>query len=146
MPHSRSRLASPLPAGVYVAIGGAAGATLRGALDALAPLQLGALALSTIIVNLLGVFAMGMLTTAWMLRRGQNEAWDRLKLLLGTGGLGAFTTYSTFALALARKLSWATIFEGVMVVGAGMVAVVSGAVVARQLVTTEDKGRRGQES
>lgn len=146
MPHSRSRLASPLPAGVYVAIGGAAGATLRGALDALAPLQLGALALSTIIVNLLGAFAMGMLTTAWMLRRGQNEAWDRLKLLLGTGGLGAFTTYSTFALALARKLSWATIFEGVMVVGAGMVAVVSGAVVARQLVTTEDKGRRGQES
>ena len=133
MPRPRPRLNTQLPAGVYVAVGGAVGATLRGALDALAPMQLGALAASTIIVNLLGAFLMGMLTTAWMLRRGQSDAWDRLKLLLGTGGLGAFTTYSTFALALARDLSWVAIGEGVAVVGAGIVTVVGGVVAARRL-------------
>ncbi len=133
MPRPRPRLNTQLPAGVYVAVGGAVGATLRGALDALAPMQLGALAASTIIVNLLGAFLMGMLTTTWMLRRGQSDAWDRLKLLLGTGGLGAFTTYSTFALALARDLSWVAIGEGVAVVGAGIVTVVGGVVAARRL-------------
>lgn len=132
MPRPRPRLNPQLPAGVYVAVGGAVGATLRGALDALAPMQLGALAASTIIVNLLGAFLMGMLTT-WMLRCGRSDAWDRLKLLLGTGGLGAFTTYSTFALALARDLSWVAIGEGVAVVGAGIVAVVGGVVAARRL-------------
>ena len=133
MPRPRPRLNTQLPAGVYVAVGGAVGATLRGALDALAPMQLGALAASTIIVNLLGAFLMGMLTTTWMLRRGQSDAWDRLKLLLGTGGLGAFTTYSTFALALTRDLSWVAIGEGVAVVGAGIVTVVGGVVAARRL-------------
>lgn len=115
-----------LSAGAYVALGGAVGATLRAILDVLAPLTVGALATSTIIVNLFGSFLMGVLTATWMRRRGQNTAWDRLKLLLGTGALGAFTTYSSFALALAHHLSWATLSEGILVVVGGVVAVAAG--------------------
>ncbi|HET7580941.1 MAG TPA: fluoride efflux transporter CrcB [Bacillales bacterium] len=46
--------------------------------------------LATFIVNLMGAFLLG-----WLIGSGTGRSWQ---LLLGTGFLGAFTTFSTFKL------------------------------------------------
>lgn len=51
----------------------------------------------TFLVNLAGAFALGLLLES-LLRRGADHGWMRLaRLHFGTGFLGAFTTYSSFA-------------------------------------------------
>lgn len=71
-----------------VAAGGAVGTLARYGLDeAVGPA--GALPLSTLLVNLVGSLALGMIVGAGVP--------DRLRLLLGTGLVGGFTTYSAFA-------------------------------------------------
>ena len=85
------------PAPVLVGIGGAVGATLRYAVgEALADADTSVPA-STLAVNTLGTFALGLLTFA-----GTGE--DAL-LLLGTGTCGAFTTFSSFSVETVR--AWA---------------------------------------
>lgn len=49
----------------------------------------------TVIVNLSGSFAMGLLTAAFLAHPAIAPAW---RLALTTGVLGGFTTFSTFAL------------------------------------------------
>ena len=77
-----------------VALGGALGATLRylvnvGALRAFGP----GFPVATLVVNVAGSFAMGLLAVA-LLETGAN----RLAPLLMTGVLGGFTTFSAFSL------------------------------------------------
>lgn len=94
---------------LLVATGGALGALARGGLDYVAivfPAYI-AVSWSTIAVNLIGAFLLGLVTGLWsnpdpktvedtvQMTRNKN-----LLLLVGTGFCGAFTTYSTFALAL----------------------------------------------
>ncbi|MCK5892449.1 MAG: CrcB family protein [Aeromicrobium sp.] len=88
-----------------VAVGGAVGTLVRYALDD----WVGAvqdLPLSTLLVNLLGSLALGVLVGA-----GVPE---RLRLLLGTGLLGGFTTYSAFAVQVQDLGS-----RGDLLLGAG---------------------------
>lgn len=88
---------------LLVALGGALGAVARHLVAVALPLREGtALPLATLTVNVLGCLGLGLLL-------GWAEAREALsgptRLLLGTGFLGAFTTFSTFALegqALAR--------------------------------------------
>lgn len=47
----------------------------------------------TLTVNIAGSFILGLLTALWLTRGGGDP---RLKLLIGTGFLGAFTTFSTY--------------------------------------------------
>ena len=47
-------------------------------------------------MNIVGSFAMGLLA-GWLARAGGNES---LRLLLGVGVLGGFTTFSAFSLEL----------------------------------------------
>lgn len=55
------------------------------------------LPLPTLVVNIVGAFALGVLVEG-LLRRGPDAGWrQRLRLLLGPGFLGGFTTYSSFA-------------------------------------------------
>lgn len=134
------------PPGIYVAGGAVVGTAARALLDALTqPWLVAGIHWSTITVNLLGAFAMGFLTAWWMRERGQNAAWDRLKLLFGTGTLGAFTTYSAFALAVANsatvKLS---LLLASMVVLAGICAVAAGIWGANQWLSARAKGRAKQ--
>ena len=83
-----------LASSLYVALGGGLGAWLRfvaGRLVASA-----AFPWATLTVNLLGSFAMGLLA-AWLARGAASES---LRLLLGVGVLGGFTTFSAFSLEI----------------------------------------------
>ena len=56
----------------------------------------------TFAANLIGGFLMGALA-GWLAHRGGADQ-DRLRLLLGVGVLGGFTTFSAFSLETARML------------------------------------------
>lgn len=84
---------------LLVAVGGAFGSVCRhlvgvGALRLLGP----GFPFGTLIVNLFGAFLMGVLVEV-LARR--FDASSELRLLLATGVLGGFTTYSSFALDTA---------------------------------------------
>ncbi|MDO5720733.1 MAG: CrcB family protein [Actinomycetaceae bacterium] len=133
----RRRLPLHLPAEGLVFIGGGCGALARATIDALNKgHETGGIAHSTMFVNIVGAFFMAFLVTTWVLRRGQNAVWDRFKLFVGTGFLGAFTTYSTFALAMAqgyRQHLGITLLTGTTVVFAGFLGAIIGAALSRLL-------------
>lgn len=79
-----------------VAVGGAVGTGLREALALTWPTPTGGFPLTIFVINASGAFALGVLVE-FLARRGSDEGRRRgLRLLLGTGLLGGFTTYSTF--------------------------------------------------
>lgn len=80
-----------------VFIGGTMGALARYELITVWPTAINSFPLSTLFVNLLGAFLLGTLLEA-LSRRGPDAGLLRtVRLLVGTGFMGAFTTYSTFA-------------------------------------------------
>lgn len=101
-----------------VALGGAAGTLARYGAGEL----VGGAAVATLLVNLVGAFALGALVTVlgrpgWSAARrrvdtagrkadtlASSAGSDRLRLLLGTGVLGGFTTYSGLATETAELL------------------------------------------
>lgn len=87
-----------------VAAGGALGSLARyGLSHALHPRA--GWPLATLAENLVGAFLLGLLLQ-WLLRRGHETPRRRwLRLTLGTGVLGGFTTYSAFALELHGLLA-----------------------------------------
>jgi fluoride exporter len=91
---------------LLVGVGGAAGTAARYA-TALGFEAAGVteFPVATLAVNLLGAFLLGVLLEA-LARRGPDEG-GRLavRLLLGTGVMGGFTTYSTFALDALTELA-----------------------------------------
>ncbi|KGJ05959.1 CrcB protein [Paracoccus halophilus] len=78
---------------LQVALGGAIGASARYGVNILATRLVPGFPLGTLIANVLGCFAMGMLASLLTLRGGQDWA-----PFLLTGLLGGFTTFSAFAL------------------------------------------------
>jgi CrcB protein len=56
----------------------------------------------TFAVNLVGGFLMGLLV-GWLAHQGGAEQ-ERLRVLLGVGVLGGFTTFSAFSLETARMI------------------------------------------
>ena len=98
---------SPLVASLHVAIGGAVGAVLRYQTGRAMTAWLGAPAMSvfpwaTLTVNALGSLLMGMLA-GWLVRHGQAGS-EQLRLLLGVGLLGGFTTFSAFSLEMVLMI------------------------------------------
>ncbi|KQQ06380.1 CrcB [Rathayibacter sp. Leaf185] len=82
---------------LVVAAGGVVGTAGRYGVALLLP-PLGDLPVATIAVNLSGAFLLGLLLES-LARRGPDDGgWRMVRLLLGTGVLGGFTTYSTFSL------------------------------------------------
>lgn len=112
-----------------VALGGAAGTLVRAGTDAaLAPW-------STVLVDLLGAFALGLLLEALAQLPATSDRAGRLRLLLGTGFLGALTTYGTLAVGAAEGLRTApvaTFVELVALLAAGVLAAAVGVTVARR--------------
>lgn len=78
--------------------GGAVGTALRYLMGRFAGLMMPGAAWpwGTFAVNLLGGFAMGLL--AGWLARGSEAGGEPMRLLLGVGVLGGFTTFSSFSL------------------------------------------------
>jgi fluoride exporter len=85
---------------LFVMTGGAIGAGLRFGLSRVLPMGTSGWPLPTFAANLLGGLAMGMLA-AWMLRHGGAE---NIRLFLGVGVLGGFTTFSAFSLEMAQMI------------------------------------------
>jgi len=83
----------PALAVALVAAGGAVGGLLRATAGELVPHEPGTWGWATVLVNAAGAFTLAVLLT--VLARRPSE---RARLLLGTGLLGAFTTFSGFVL------------------------------------------------
>lgn len=88
----------------------------------------------TFVLNVVGSVLLGVLLEALALRGPDQGVRRRLRLLLGTGFLGGFTTYSTLALDAATLLSdghWeAGVGYGVGSVVAGVLAAAVGVWIA----------------
>jgi len=98
---------SPILATLNVAIGGGAGAALRYQTGRAMTHWLGVPAVSafpfaTLAVNALGSLLMGVLA-GWLARIGSGEG-EQLRLLLGVGLLGGFTTFSAFSLEMVLMI------------------------------------------
>ena len=97
---------APLQAFLIVFLGAGIGGALRHGVNLLAARLLGTgFPFGTLIVNVVGSFAMGLII-AWLALRGQQA--QAVRLFLTTGILGGFTTFSAFSLdtMLARR-AWA---------------------------------------
>jgi CrcB protein len=90
-----------------VALGGVFGTAAREALALALPLRIpaaGGFPLAILLINVGGAFLLGLLLEA-LTRRGSDTGRRRtLRLLLGTGFLGGFTTYSALATDTALLL------------------------------------------
>ncbi|MDB5469119.1 MAG: fluoride efflux transporter CrcB [Caulobacter sp.] len=117
-----------------VAAGGAAGAVAR-YLTGTLTLRWGGWPWATLTVNVLGGLLMGMLIGTLALRGGAEQ--ERLRLLLGVGFLGGFTTFSAFSLEVVgmierRDIASAAGYSLVSVI-ASVAAVFAGLMLARRV-------------
>lgn len=122
-----------------IALGGALGAVLRFTISTLAQEQMGDPFLwghfpwGTLVVNVVGSFLIGILFQFF----DQTIVSPDLQLLLLTGGLGAFTTFSTYSLETFHLIQDGRIALGIlnMVIStaAGLVAVFLGIYLVRLL-------------
>jgi CrcB protein len=106
-----------------VAAGGAAGAFLRWRAGLQWPVRAGTFPLTTFAVNVTGAALLGYLVGRVPATSPRREA---VRLALGTGVLGGFTTFSTFAVETARLPGATATAYAVASVAAGVVAAVVG--------------------
>lgn len=119
-----------------VALGGAIGTAVRALLAEAFPAQDG-VSWTILAINVLGAFCLGLLLEA-LARRGPDAGRRRtLRLFVGTGVLGGFTTYSTLADDTARLLDVGRWGAGsgyaLLTVVLGLVAVAAGIAVAARV-------------
>lgn len=107
-----------LPAPAQVFVGGMLGGAVRLAIDAvIAPTGAG-VPVDIVVINIVGAFALGVMS-GWVARHGQRP-WVPL---VGTGALGAFTTFSALAALPWMASAWPVV-AAVVVLGtlAGAIA------------------------
>lgn len=118
-----------------VAIGGAIGSSARYGVNLFAGHYLGQnFPWATFIVNILGSFAIGLVTASLMIKMPAEE---NLRLFLTTGILGGFTTFSAFSLdvmgLLQRGESTTAAVYAIASVILSVLAVFSGFAFARSI-------------
>lgn len=109
-----------------VAAGGVLGAVARHAVTVSLPTAV----LGTLAVNVVGSFALGALLSATRLASALSAD---TRLVVGTGFLASFTTYSTFAVETASLSPRLAVANVAGTYALGFLAVVLGQVVARWL-------------
>ena len=121
---------------LLVAAGGALGAGMRHLASGAVLRRMGAdWPYATFSINVLGSFLLGFLA-GWLAFKG-GEGSSQLRLLLGTGMLGGFTTFSAYSLETALliergKIGSAAVYAlGSMAVG--LVFVFAGLMIARRV-------------
>jgi fluoride exporter len=118
---------------VWVAIGGAVGASARYGLNHICARYLGSgFPWGTLVANVLGCFAIGLLAGTLFAKAGAS---DPAKLFWLTGVLGGFTTFSAFAfdtaqLAGGKDVSIAGLYV-LASVGLALLGVYSGLILSR---------------
>lgn len=132
---------SPIAASLYVALGGAIGAVGRFQMGRAVAHLVGphtGFPWPTLAVNVFGSLAMGVLL-GWLARSSlAPQTAENLRLLLGVGLLGGFTTFSAFSAELITLvhrglLMQALAYGGVSLI-AGMAAFLIGLVVMQTIV------------
>lgn len=105
-----------------VALGGAIGTLARFGLARILPTD-GGWPVATFVANLVGAFLLGLLLEGLVRRGPEDGIRRRLRLTLGTGVLGGFTTFSALAIEIERLGA-----DGSWLLGAGygLVSVVAG--------------------
>lgn len=125
----------------YVALGGAVGALARVALAAWFPPQPGGFPWVTFVENVTGAFLLALVLTLLTERLALDPA---VRLLLCTGALGAFTTYSTLAVEVDGLLrvggAWLAVLYASTSVLLGLLAALLGVGLARR----RPRGPRGR--
>ena len=111
---------------VLVSVGGGIGALLRYGLNQWIPYAV--IPWTTLLINVIGSFALAFLTFSLF----QDVRYSKMKLFVGTGLCGGFTTMSTYALETVKLLNtnpaaallytMLTLFIGVGMSFAGMAA------------------------
>lgn len=102
-----------------IALGGALGASARAALAQLVPVEPGSFPLATLIVNVTGSFLLGAVLVL-LLERFPPSRYRRP--LVATGFLGAYTTYSTFAVETVMLVRDGHLTTALAYVAASLVA------------------------
>lgn len=103
-------------------LGGTFGTAAREAISLAVP-DLGGIPVAIFAINILGAFCLGLLLDA-LARRGPDEGGRRtIRILLGTGFMGGFTTYSALAVDAAALLGEGAVGTGL---GYGLLTVLIG--------------------
>ncbi len=121
---------------LIVFLGGGLGAALRHGANIVAARMFGtAFPYGTLIINVLGSLAMGLIAEYFALKAGLPQRW---RLFLTTGILGGFTTFSAFSLEAALLYERGQIAGSAIYVIASVVLAISalfaGMAIVRMLV------------
>lgn len=122
---------------LLVGLGGAIGTTIRLLLTTWFPPVHG-VPVSVFLINITGAFLLGALLET-LTRTGPDTAIRRtMRLFVGTGIIGGYTTYSTLAVGIAELLTngqlWTAAAYGVGTVLTGAAATLAGILAARTAV------------
>lgn len=118
-----------------VALGGAVGTAAREALSLVIPA--GVFPLGIFVINVTGAFALGVVLETLLHLGGDEGVRRTLRLLIGTGFMGGYTTYSTLAVGVAQTFvgghAWVGILYGVLTVIVGAAASFAGIAVGGEI-------------
>ena len=125
---------------IAIALGGVVGGFFRYVLETIVPTPM-SLPLGTFVINILGSFLLG-----FIYHIADEKEWKPwMRLGLGTGMMGAFTTFSTFTLEMSELVHRHWIFAalyGLVSLVAGVFCVVLGewsaGLILRHEVQTEE--------